>query len=151
MQVGSSLSLGPQPRLVPAMGPKTPFGQEPNLLVGRCCAAGVFSFAELLASLCVIAAPTPSRLQLHASDAFLNNAAGRSPGGSVWRAMIRARTAMAQCSYVAEVLWDVSKAYDRVNRRKLIHTAVGLNNPISILRLSMASYARKRYVCDGGA
>merc|ERR1712085_184583 len=43
----------------------------------------------------------------HAGDAFLNNSAGRAPGDSVWRHMVRADLAVADQQHVAELLWDV--------------------------------------------
>ena len=82
-------------------------------------------------------------------DSFINNAAGRRPGDAVWRSLVRSDLELAAGRYVIECLWDVSKAFDRVPRDKLVHTAVSLGYPMELLRLSLASYEWQRTIIDG--
>ena len=78
-------------------------------------------------------------------DAELNNSQGRSPGDMVWRYATRADLAQANNQEVAEMLWDVSKAFERVNRSKLVALAQQLGYPMGVLRLSLLSYSWPRY------
>ena len=50
----------------------------------------------------------------------------------------------------AEVQWDLSKAFDRVNWGNLVKRAVEWGYPLEALRLSMVSYSwQRRLVMDG--
>ena len=62
-------------------------------------------------------------------DAELNNSQGRAPGDMVWRYSARADQAQANSQEVAEMLWDVSKAFETVNRGKLVALAEQLGYP----------------------
>ena len=50
---------------------------------------------------------------------------------------------------MSELMWDISKAFDRVPRQILIRRALDLGHPATVLRLSMASYAWRRRLVDG--
>ena len=84
----------------------------------------------------------------HVPDPAINNAAGRAPGDAVWRSLVRADLKAADGLHTAEFLWDVSKAFDRVPRRALLARARDMKYPLTLLRLSLASYSWKRRLVD---
>ena len=67
----------------------------------------------------------------------------------MWRYTTRADMAQANNNEVAELLWDVSKAFERVNRNKLVALAKHLGYPMGVLRLSLLSYSWPRHLVDG--
>ena len=67
--------------------------------------------------------------KLNASDPCINNGAGRAPGDMVWRNLVRGDIAVDNNKHVVELLWDVSKAFERVQRQKLIELATDLGYP----------------------
>ena len=67
----------------------------------------------------------------------------------VWRNLIRGDIAVDNNQHVVELLWDVSKAFERVQRQKLINLATDLGYPTNQLRLSLHSYTWKRSLVDG--
>jgi hypothetical protein len=67
----------------------------------------------------------------------------------VWRYSVRADLARGRSDHVAEVMWDISKAFDHVKRKVLVKRALALGYPASILRLSMRSYGWSRKLVDG--
>ena len=82
-------------------------------------------------------------------DACLNNNRGRAPGDMAWRYMVRSDIHVDHGGCCAELMWDISKAFDRVPRDVLVQRALALGYPSTILRLSMNSYAWPRRLVDG--
>ena len=62
---------------------------------------------------------------------------------------MRADLAVNKGDHVAEVMWDISKAFDRVPREILAKRALSLGYPSSILKLSLQSYRWSRRLVDG--
>ena len=67
----------------------------------------------------------------------------------VWRNLVRGDLAVDNNKHVVELLWDVSKAFERAQRQKLIELATDLGYPTNQLRLSLHSYTWKRSLVDG--
>ena len=82
-------------------------------------------------------------------DASLNNGKGRAPGDMAWRYTVRGDLKTDKGGHVSELMWDISKAFDRVPRHILVRRALDLGYPAAVLRLSMASYAWRRRLVDG--
>ena len=62
---------------------------------------------------------------------------------------MRGSLAQHRGEVVVEMLWDISKAFDRVRRSDLLKKAVDLGFPLSILRLSILSYTWPRRLVYG--
>ena len=56
------------------------------------------------------------------ADSFHNNLAGRRVGDGVWRAIMRSMC--REREHTAEILMDVSMAFDRVSHHKLAMAAL---------------------------
>ena len=86
----------------------------------------------------------------HCGDSCLANLAGRQPGDAIWRSVMRATVAAEGTNcHGFEALWDISKAFDRVDHGKLIQQACLLKYPLRVLALSTASYKWARCLVDG--
>ena len=83
------------------------------------------------------------------TTAWFNNLGGKRPGDAVWRGLVRSRSATEDGAKVAEVMWDVSKAFDRVRHGDLVRRAASLGYPLDILRISLRSYRWGRRFVDG--
>ena len=84
------------------------------------------------------------------NEDFFNNKSGRRIGDSTWRAAVSAREA-TQCGDInLELLADLRKCFEFVNRGILWGKATALGYPLPILRLSIASYKWKRVVSWDG-
>ncbi len=76
----------------------------------------------------------------------------RSPQDVVWRQAVRAETAVEGNNEVAaNLLWDMSAFFERLDRRKLRRRVMALNFPLPIARLAMAAYTGPRMLSMAGA
>ena len=82
-------------------------------------------------------------------DSFHNNLAGRRVGDAVWRSTMRNMSREVGV-HTAEILMDVSMAFDRVSHSKLINEAHRSKYPLGILRLSIDSYLFERALVAEG-
>ena len=73
----------------------------------------------------------------------VNMAAGRWTSDAMWRAMVR-RDIAPTTQEAIEVNWDLQKAFDHVDRRKLWEAGRREGYPLSVLRLSLLSYGWSR-------
>ena len=76
------------------------------------------------------------------ADSFHNNLAGRRVGDGVWRAIMRSMS--KEKEHTAEILMDVSMAFDRVSHHKLALAALACGYPLEVLQLSIDSYLFER-------
>ena len=81
----------------------------------------------------------------------INMAAGRHVMDATYRMLMRqdGSNATGSPSCAADLLWDVRKAFDNVNRATLWGQGNRHNYPVDILRLSIASYGWGRYLRMG--
>ena len=83
----------------------------------------------------------------------MNNALEGSMFGTskIGKAMVQVRAQISEDAHrsFAEIMWDMSKAFDRVPRRILVNTARALGYPMTVLRVSMLSYEWTRYLAVG--
>ncbi len=88
---------------------------------------------------------------------MFNNAPGSKMGDSMYRAALRHAVAAREGRqgrgeyHAIEILWDLAKAFDKVDRSRVSAEGHRLGYPIAWLRLSLGSYSWKRSIAiEGG-
>ena len=75
------------------------------------------------------------------ASAKFNNAPCRRISDDVYRSWIRSYIGSAEGKWTCEILWDLKKAFENVDRAILWQKGKEHGYPLDILRLSMRSYA----------
>ena len=78
------------------------------------------------------------------SPSYLNTCRGRRVGDAMWRTQLRALLGARDGQHSAEVLVDLHKAFELVNRGKLIEAAVATGYPCDALVWGFGMYAWPR-------
>jgi hypothetical protein len=76
---------------------------------------------------------------------------GCAAADTVWRGVVRARSAKDRGHHAAEALADITKCFEKVPYTRLIARATALGFPTQLLRLSIRSYRWERRITDGVA
>ena len=78
------------------------------------------------------------------SKSHLNNSAGRCVGDATWRNLIKSQLTN---QHTLEIMLDMKKAFDYVNREKLMQAAKDMGYPMHALAMSTISYHWNRSIC----
>ena len=76
-----------------------------------------------------------------ASGAIFNNSGGRRIADGIWRLAWRNYLELGEHKHAAEIMWDLKKAFETLDRDTLWEMGERYSYPMDALRLSLGTYA----------
>ena len=79
-----------------------------------------------------------------ANGAIFNNSGGRRIADGIWRLAWRNYLKLGDHKHAAEIMWDLKKAFETLDRDTLWEMGLRFDYPMDVLRVSLGTYAMTR-------